>query len=128
MPGNEDCILTYSKNEVNPFKIQPEDINIEDIAHSLSMMTRANGHFKHFYSVAQHSINCSLEAKNRGLSKRIQLACLLHDAAEAYIADVPRPVKNKLIGYDKIEKKISNVVYSKFDLKELTDNEHKVIK
>ncbi len=128
MPGNEDCILTYSKTEVNPFNIQPEDINIEDIAHSLSMMTRANGHFKHFYSVAQHSINCAMEAKSRGLSKSIQLACLLHDAAEAYIADVPRPVKNKLIGYDKIEKKISDVVYSKFDLKELTDNEHKVIK
>ena len=128
MPENKDCILTYTKIKVDPLNIQPKNINIVDIAHSLSMMARANGHFKHFYSVAQHSINCAIEAKTRGLSKRIQLACLLHDAAEAYIADVPRPVKNKLIGYDKIEKKISDVVYSKFDLKEFADKEHKEIK
>ena len=50
-----DYILTHSKiryNTVNPVK---EDIHIEDIAHALSLMTRANGHFRHFYSVAQHS-------------------------------------------------------------------------
>ena len=88
MDYSTDCIMTYSKKLVNPYNIQPGDIDIEDIAHSLSLTSRANGHFKHFYSVAQHSINCAIEAKNRGYGTRVQLACLLHDASESYIADV----------------------------------------
>ncbi len=58
-----DYILTYSKTKFFPLEPNLEDINILDIAHALSLMTRANGHFKHFYSVAQHSINCFNEAE-----------------------------------------------------------------
>lgn len=76
-----DYILTYSKTKFYPLEPVMEDIKIEDIAHALSLMTRANGHFKNFYSVAQHSINCYKEAKVLGLSKRVQLGCLLHDAS-----------------------------------------------
>jgi 5'-deoxynucleotidase YfbR-like HD superfamily hydrolase len=78
-------ILTYSRRRFNPLTPTVHDIHVTDIAHALSLMTRANGHFRHFYSVAQHSINCSLEARARGLSQRVQLACLLHDASESYI-------------------------------------------
>lgn len=91
-----DCISTFTNNRIDPTDPSPEDIHIEDIAHALSMMTRANGHFKTFYSVAQHSINCANEAAARGCSKRIQLACLLHDASEAYLSDITRPVKKQL--------------------------------
>lgn len=92
-----DYILTYSKIKFYPLEPVKTDINIVDIAHSLSLMTRANGHFKQFYSVAQHSINCYKEAKSRGCSERVQLGCLLHDASESYLSDLTRPVKQNFI-------------------------------
>ena len=78
----ENYISTYTNRKINPVQPVAEDIVIEDIAHSLSLMTRANGHLTHFYSVAQHTINCYKEAKARGYSERVQLGCLLHDASE----------------------------------------------
>jgi len=68
-----DYILTYSKIKFYPLQPIKDDIKIEDIAHSLSLMTRANGHCDHFYSVAQHSIQCYQEAKSRGYSAKVQL-------------------------------------------------------
>ncbi len=64
-----DHILTYSKTKFYPLEPVREDIKIEDIAHALSLMTRANGHFKHFYSVAQHSISCCREAHIMSLTR-----------------------------------------------------------
>ena len=81
-------IMTYTKKMFDPLCPDAELIDIEDIAHALSMLCRANGHFKSFYSVAQHSINCMKEARASGYSGRIQLGCLLHDASEAYLSDV----------------------------------------
>ena len=104
-------IRTYTGIRMDPFDIQPHQVRIEDIAHALAMMVRANGHIKSFYSIAQHSINCALEAQNRGLNRRIQLACLLHDAAECYLADIPRPVKHRLAGYAEAEKRVSEAVF-----------------
>lgn len=68
--------------------VRTEDISIEDIAQSLSMMCRFNGHIKEFYSVAEHSLLVSSEAP-----EKIKLEALLHDAAEAYVADLVRPIK-----------------------------------
>ena len=119
----KNCIMTFSQVLMDPFDIRPEQIRIEDIAHSLSLMTRANGHLFQFFSVAQHSINCALEAASRGLGRRVQLACLMHDAAEAYIADIPRPVKHRLNGFAEIEEKISDAVFAKYGLSDLSDEE-----
>ena len=118
-----DYILTYTKTKFYPLEPLMEDIKIEDIAHALSLMTRANGHFKHFYSVAQHSVNCYKEAKIRGYSKRVQLGCLLHDASESYISDLTRPVKKNLSQYFVIEEKLQKVIYEKFGLINLTEDE-----
>lgn len=118
-----DCIITYSKIVFDPLAPEEEDIIIEDIAHALSLMTRANGHFIHFYSVAQHSINCCREAFFRGFSPRIQLACLLHDASESYISDLTRPVKRNLQEYAGIEERLQNVIYSRFGLGDLSGEE-----
>lgn len=74
-----DYILTYTKTRFYPLNPVAVDIRIEDIAHSLSLMPSANSHFKHFYSVAQHAINCYKEAKSRGWSERVQLGCLMHE-------------------------------------------------
>jgi len=62
-------ILTLSGERFNPLKPSVSDISISDIAHALSLMTRANGHIHHFDSIAQHSINCCQEAKARGYSE-----------------------------------------------------------
>jgi hypothetical protein len=97
-------ILTISGIRFNPFQARYSDIQIVDIAHALSLMTRANGHIRTFYSIAQHSINCCLEAKARDFSRRVQLACLLHDASESYLSDLTRPVKKQLGGAMRLSK------------------------
>lgn len=109
-----DFITTYTKVHFTPLDPKKEDIFIEDIAHALSLMTRANGHFPEFYSVGQHCIHCAEEAQARGLGKRIILACLLHDAGEAYLADITRPVKRNLDKYTEIEERLLNTIYEKF--------------
>lgn len=121
-------IFTYSKNKFYPLKPITADISIKDIAHSLSLLARANGHFNHFYSVAQHSVNCSVEAIKRGFSTRVRLGCLLHDASESYIADLTRPVKLHLPGYSEIEETLQNAIYEKFGLGDLSDTEKQQIK
>jgi len=122
-----DYIRTFSKIKFYPLEPVAEDIRIEDIAHALSLMTRANGHLIHFYSVGQHSVNCYHEADARGYSKKVQLACLLHDASEAYISDITRPVKANLPQYQEIEETLQTMIYEKFGLF-LTDKEQQEIK
>ena len=119
-------ILTYKKKEFYPLTPKVEDIDIEDIAHALSLLCRANGHFKHFYSVAQHSLNCAREAIARGYSKRVVLGCLLHDGSEAYLADITRPVKKHLHKYLEIEDVLQGEIFEKW-LPSLSEDEKKLI-
>lgn len=104
-------ITTYSGVHFYPLAPETDGIKIEDIAHSLSLLCRANGHYKDFYSVADHCVDCAEEARARGYSDEFILICLLHDASEAYISDIPRPVKGDLKGIDEIEKRLSDVIY-----------------
>lgn len=107
-------ITTYTGAHFDPIEVKEEQIDIMDIAQALSMACRANGHIKRFYSVAQHSIACCLEAKERGYSKRVQLACLLHDGSEAYLSDIIRPIKAKLTEYLVIEDKLQHIIWNKY--------------
>ena len=107
-------IKTYTGIMVDPKNASADEICINDIAHALSMLCRANGHFPHFYSVGQHSINCAKEAEARGYSRRVQLGCLLHDASEAYLSDITRPVKPYLVGYLDIEASLQKVIFDKW--------------
>jgi hypothetical protein len=107
-------IVTFMGEEFTPLDPDIDKIHIEDIAHALSLLCRANGHIVHFFSIAQHSVNCANEAKARGLSAKIQLACLIHDASEAYISDITRPVKYYLSEYKVIEKRLQDVIYTRF--------------
>jgi hypothetical protein len=121
-------ITTYRKIHFTPLEPKKEEILVEDIAHAQSLMTRANGHFPEFYSVAQHSIACGKEAIARGYSDRLILACLLHDGSEAYLSDITRPVKGELEGYRKMEQVLQNAIYERF-LGELpTQEEQQAIK
>lgn len=111
-----DYITTYTKVHFTPTEPKSEDIKIEDIAHALSMMTRANGHFPEFHSVAQHCMECAAEARARGYAPHVMLACLLHDAQEAYMADVTRPIKKHLDKYREIEDRLQNAIFERFGI------------
>jgi predicted RNase H-like nuclease len=120
-------ITTNSKIHFTPHNPNKDDIDINDIAHALAHMCRANGHFNSFYSVAQHSINCSLEARAKGYSKDVQLACLLHDASEAYMSDITRPVKKLLPQYLDIEERLQKAIYEKFNISDVSPDTIKEI-
>ena len=121
------CIQTYTGILFDPLHPDPAQIHITDIAHALSLLCRANGHFKTFYSVGQHCINCMHEAVSRGYSHKVQLACLLHDASEAYLSDVTRPVKQELPQYIQIEKPLQEAIWNKYLGEPLTQEEYEQV-
>lgn len=121
------CIKTYTGVMMDPLRPESGLIRIEDIAHALSMLCRANGHFKSFYSVGQHSVNCMKEAAARGYSGKVQLACLLHDASEAYLSDVTRPVKQEIPKYREIEAPLQECIWNKWLEAPLTVEERRLV-
>lgn len=123
-----DYITTYGGIHFVPTKPTEEGIHIEDIAHALSLICRGNGHVKHFFSVGQHCINCTVEAMERGYSRRVSLACLLHDASEAYMSDVPRPFKKYLPEYKIFEEQLLAVIYGKYLGSPLDVEEERLVK
>ncbi len=116
-------ITTYTGRHFYPAAPDPENICIEDIAHALPLICRGNGHVKTYWSVGQHCIACAREALGRGLSDRVALACLLHDASECYMSDIPRPYKKELPEYREMEKKLLDLIYGKFLGSVLTEEE-----
>ena len=120
-------IMTCSHKMFDPLNPETELIDIADIAHALSMLCRANGHFRSFYSVGMHCVNCAREAIARGYSRKVQLACLLHDASEAYLSDVTRPVKQELPRYREIEEPLQAVIWQKFLGEPLTEEEDRLV-
>ena len=124
----KNIISTYKKLRFNPTEAIEKDIDIEDIAHALSMLCRANGHINNFYSVAQHSICCALEAEKRGYSKRVQLLCLLHDASEAYIGDMVRPLKIQIPQFSIFEDKLERTILSALNIEYPDEEELKLVK
>lgn len=125
---NKFCISTINRHRFDPVEPTYDDIELDDIAHALSMMTRANGHFKEFYSVARHSINCLYEARLRGYSYKVQLLCLLHDSAEAYIGDMTRPLKLRLPQFSLYEKNLQKIIYLKYATTDVSSEEKEQVK
>ena len=91
-------IQTFTGRQFRPQEPAVEDFDIRDVAHALSMLCRFNGHCRQFYSVADHSVRvcdiCPPEARLWGL---------LHDLGEAYIGDLPRPIKPLFPEFERIE-------------------------
>lgn len=109
-------IETYTGKRFDFNDIESNEIDIKDIAHSLSLQTRFAGHCKFHYSVAQHSVyvlECVKELTN---DKNTWLASLLHDASEAYLVDVPRPIKPLLKGYTELEYLVQSKILEKFNI------------
>src|SRR5215211_8159120 len=112
-------IQTLSGRRVNPLDAAPEDIDPADIARALANTCRFGGHSKAFYSVAQHSaIVCDL-LEERGATPDELMAALLHDAAEAYLGDLPHPLKHRSelgAAFRVAEKRLEAVIEERFAL------------
>lgn len=106
-----DWMQTATGKQFWPVDPRAEEIDIQDIAHALSNMCRYAGHCTNFYSVAQHSVLVS-----RALPDKLRLWGLLHDASEAYVVDIPRPLKPSLEGYKAIEDRVMDAVCDAFGL------------
>jgi hypothetical protein len=101
-------ITTFTGKQFHFLDPQPDEIDIEDIAHALSLSCRYQGQCRVFYSVAEHCIRVA-----EIVHPRCQLEALLHDAAEAYIPDIPRPIKVSF-GMREYENKILAIILKKF--------------
>lgn len=109
-----NSIRTVSGMYVNFLDPDPETILIHDIVHALSNIPRFGGHLPdwnplHSYSVLQHSIHCAMITP---LEERFD--ALMHDTPEAYLLDIPSPLKKLLPDYQVIEKRFSEVISKKF--------------
>ena len=102
---------TFTARTIDLKNPDPDQIDIMDIAHGLSHVCRFAGQAKFFYSVAQHSVHVAEMCLDQHA-----LVGLLHDATEAYLGDVPSPVKHLCPDYKRLEKKLWGAIAEKFDL------------
>jgi hypothetical protein len=115
-PRIGDWIQTYSGIAFYPCDPIPEEVCIADIAHALSNLCRFTGHTKYFYSVAEHCVHVS-----RLCPPEHALWGLLHDASEAYVSDLSRPVKlHTALGeeYRRVEAVLQASIIAAFGLPE----------
>lgn len=113
MERKGDWILTYTGVEFYPADPRPEEINISDIAHALSNLCRFGGHTEGFYSVAEHSVLVSTL-----VPPELALVALMHDASEAYLVDLPRPIKQMegMEFYRNMEDNLQKVICEVYEL------------
>lgn len=104
-------VQTYTGKKFDFLNITPDSICIEDIAHALSNICRYTGHTKEFYSVAQHSIIAS-----EIVPEEDAFDALMHDATEAYLSDISRPLKTLLPEYKKLERIVYKAIADKFNV------------
>jgi len=109
--NTERTIKTFTGLYVDVFDANPDTIDINDIAHALSHTARWGGHSEAFYSVASHSIWVAEQVPDG-----YKLEALLHDATEAYIGDMPKPIKKHLPDFVGLEKKLDGAIRTKFGL------------
>ena len=104
-------ITTHSGLHFDYQNLNADAVCIEDIAKGLSHECRFTGQLDRFYSVAQHSVECSYV-----VADKFKLEALLHDAVEAYCKDIPSPLKQLLPDYRLIEDKVDQIIRKKFNL------------
>lgn len=115
-PRKGNFMQTWSGSLYWPLDPRAEEVHIEDLAHHLSQICRYTGACEEFYSVAEHSVHVSYIAP-----PEMALLGLLHDATEAYLNDLNRPVKHdpELAGYRRVEALNWRVIAARFGLPEV---------
>lgn len=115
---------THSGIAFWPLDPRPDEIEIADIAHALSMICRFNGHCRRFYSVAEHSCRVAefVRDRQRPCQREVFRQALLHDAAEAYFGDVVRPIKrlDAMSAYRAAESNLLYMILQKYDCAQAT--------
>lgn len=106
-----DWMQTFTGRAFYPLAPHVDDIDPVDIAHALSLICRYGGHVRRYYSVAEHCVLMST-----AVSPENALWALLHDAAEAYVGDMVRPLKRMLPAYRQIESHLTFVICMRFGL------------
>lgn len=106
-----DWMQTITGKQFWPLDPRPEEVDILDIAGALSKLCRYGGQCLRFYSVAEHCVHVARNAPDD-----LKLVALLHDASEAYLSDVIRPIKSYLINYLDIEAGLERVISERFML------------
>ena len=109
-----DWMQTYSGTRFYPLCPSPAEVDPSDIAHALSLLCRYGGHTDRFYSVAEHCVLMS-----EWVPPGDALAALLHDATEAYVVDVPRPLKRYLAEYRAVEDIVWTAISARFAIPRL---------
>jgi len=104
-------IRTFTGRLFDYASFSPDDFDIVDIASALSKECRFAGHCHEFYSVAQHSFEMSAM-----VHPDFSMEALLHDASEAYLKDIPSPLKRMLPDYQELERRIDSAIRIKFNL------------
>jgi hypothetical protein len=122
MASDRDRFIgTYSGGRFHPFDPRPGEVRLADISQGLAQTCRYAGQTRRFYSVALHSLHVAAELADRG--PRLQFYGLLHDAAEAYLTDLPAPVKAELPAFREAEDAILDAVWAAFDVPPPSDDE-----
>lgn len=138
---NNFTLTTVSGLKVDPLNLTEDVVDMSDISISLSKISRFLGHTKLFYSVGNHSILCAYEAYLKSYSIDVIMLALLHDTTEAYLLDIPTPLKSRVmfkvtsegkeifVNYEVKEAEAFSIILSKYGLLDiLTDENYKLVK
>lgn len=112
-----NTIKVYAGHYVDLANPDPKTIDVKSIAAALSKICRFGGHCPRFYSVAEHCVHATDLARKDGVRGKALLAILLHDAAEAYIGDMVKPLKVTIPQYAEAEKRIERAIEQAFEIK-----------
>lgn len=121
------CIETYTGRAVDPFDPDPTQIHPDDIFHALTQINRFAGHTRIPYTVLDHSRLVMGILAVQGHDNTVQLQGLMHDAAEAYMGDVPTPIKMAWPGFAEAENRLLRVIFDRMNIPWWTDEQRQAV-
>ncbi len=120
-------IETYTGCAVDSFDPDPKQIHPDDIFHALAQINRFGGHTKIPYTVAEHSLLVLGILKAQGHDETVQLQGLMHDAAEAYLGDIPTPIKTAWPGFSAAEERLLHAIFDQLKIPWWTNGQRETV-